>query len=60
VFGDRVKSTNPEKVDRLVRGNANDPGSSSDEEEGADDEDEEEGGVRMKGGAGGWESMDDE
>ncbi|KAF8242353.1 WD domain-containing protein [Wilcoxina mikolae CBS 423.85] len=61
VFGHRVKITNPEKVDRLVRSSANDHESSDDEGEGVgdDDEDQEEGGVRMKGGADGWESMDE-
>lgn len=68
VFGDRVKVTDPNKVDRLVRASANDYESSSDEEEEGEDDDgddddsddeEDEGGVRMKDGPDGWESMDE-
>ena len=53
-FGDRVKVSNPDKVDRLVRASANDSDSSSDEG------DSDKGGARAGGGADGWESMDDD
>lgn len=55
-FGGRVKASNPDKVDRLVRVSGNDSDSSSDEGEGDNDK----GGAKMGGGADGWESMDDD